>query len=55
VCPLLGRYGWWNERLATGRGFITALEHLVRAGVRKAHRSDVGSSDDLAAAIAFLA
>ncbi len=28
-----GRYGWWNERLRTDRGFVTALKHLVRANV----------------------
>ena len=28
-----GRYGWWNEQLATDRGFVTALKHLVRANV----------------------
>ena len=26
-------YGWWNERLATHRAFVTALKHLVRANV----------------------
>jgi beta-glucosidase/6-phospho-beta-glucosidase/beta-galactosidase len=26
-------YGWWNERLTTDRGFVTALKHLVRANV----------------------
>ena len=26
-----GSYGWWNERLTTERGFVTALKHLVRA------------------------
>ena len=34
ICALFsGRYGWWNERLATDRGFVTALQHLVRANV----------------------
>jgi beta-glucosidase len=28
-----GYYGWWNERLATHRGFVTALKHLARANV----------------------
>jgi beta-glucosidase/6-phospho-beta-glucosidase/beta-galactosidase len=28
-----GYYGWWNERLATHRGFVTALKHVVRANV----------------------
>ena len=28
-----GRYGWWNERMTTDRGFVTALKHLVRANV----------------------
>jgi beta-glucosidase/6-phospho-beta-glucosidase/beta-galactosidase len=27
------RFGWWNERLKTERGFVTALKHLVRANV----------------------
>jgi beta-glucosidase len=26
-------YGWWNEQLATHRGFVTALKHLVKANV----------------------
>ncbi|MBY0339074.1 MAG: family 1 glycosylhydrolase [Acetobacteraceae bacterium] len=26
-----GHFGWWNERLKTDRGFVTALKHLVRA------------------------
>ncbi len=26
-----GLYGWWNERLTTDRGFVTALKHLCRA------------------------
>jgi beta-glucosidase/6-phospho-beta-glucosidase/beta-galactosidase len=34
VCALFsGRYGWWNEQLATDRGFVTALKHLVKANV----------------------
>ena len=32
VCALFsGRYGWWNERLTTERGFVTAMKHLVAA------------------------
>jgi beta-glucosidase len=27
------RYGWWNEQLATDRGFVTALKHVVRANI----------------------
>jgi beta-glucosidase/6-phospho-beta-glucosidase/beta-galactosidase len=27
------RYGWWNEQLATDRGFVTALKHVVKANV----------------------
>ena len=26
-------FGWWNEQLATDRGFVTALKHLVKANV----------------------
>lgn len=26
-------YGWWNERLASDRAYITALKHLCRANV----------------------
>jgi beta-glucosidase len=26
-------YGWWNERLRSHRGFVTALKHLVRANL----------------------
>ena len=34
ICALFsGRYGWWNEQLATDQAFVTALEHLVRANV----------------------
>ena len=34
ICALFsGRYGWWNEQLASDRGFVTALKHLVRANV----------------------
>lgn len=28
-----GLYGWWNEQLASDRGFVTALKHLARANV----------------------
>ena len=28
-----GRYGWWNEMLASDRGFVTALKHVVKANV----------------------
>ena len=28
-----GQNGWWNERLSTDRGFVTALKHLVRANL----------------------
>ena len=28
-----GYYGWWNERLTTDRGFVTALKHLVKANL----------------------
>jgi beta-glucosidase/6-phospho-beta-glucosidase/beta-galactosidase len=27
-------YGWWNERLRSHEGFVTALKHLVSANVR---------------------
>ena len=27
-------YGWWNERLTSDRGFVTALRNLCRANVR---------------------
>ena len=27
------QFGWWNERLASDRAFVTALTHLVRANV----------------------
>ncbi|MFC0254513.1 family 1 glycosylhydrolase [Massilia consociata] len=26
-------YGWWNEQLASDRGFVTALKHIVKANV----------------------
>src|SRR3954447_20201614 len=28
-----GKYGWWNERLESDRGFVTALKHLARANL----------------------
>jgi beta-glucosidase/6-phospho-beta-glucosidase/beta-galactosidase len=28
-----GQYGWWNERLNTDAGFVTALKHLCRANL----------------------
>lgn len=28
-----GQYGWWNERLASDQGFVTALKHLARANL----------------------
>lgn len=28
-----GGLGWWNERLATDRGFVTALKHMAKANV----------------------
>jgi beta-glucosidase/6-phospho-beta-glucosidase/beta-galactosidase len=39
------RYGWWNERLKSDRGFVTALKHVVKANVLAmetilAHRAD---------------
>jgi len=33
-----GQYGWWNERLNTDRGFVTALKHLCRANLRAMRR-----------------
>jgi beta-glucosidase len=30
-------YGWWNEQLATDRGFVTALKHVVKANVLAMH------------------
>jgi len=34
VCATFsGAYGWWNEQLASDRGFVTALKHLVKANV----------------------
>src|SRR5262249_19940353 len=28
-----GQNGWWNERLSSERGFVTAIKHLCRANV----------------------
>jgi beta-glucosidase/6-phospho-beta-glucosidase/beta-galactosidase len=28
-----GQYGWWNERLRSDRGFVTALKHLAQANL----------------------
>lgn len=34
VCATFsGLYGWWNEQMASDRGFVTALKHIVRANV----------------------
>ncbi len=34
VCATFsGQYGWWNEALASDRGFTTALKHLARANL----------------------
>ena len=32
-----GQYGWWNERLQTDTGFVTALKHLSKANVLAMH------------------
>ena len=31
------QFGWWNERLKTDQGFVTALKHLCRANVMAMH------------------
>jgi beta-glucosidase/6-phospho-beta-glucosidase/beta-galactosidase len=31
------QYGWWNERLASDRAFVTALKHLSQANVLAMH------------------
>ncbi len=31
------QYGWWNERLASDRHFVTALKHLCKANVMAMH------------------
>jgi beta-glucosidase/6-phospho-beta-glucosidase/beta-galactosidase len=31
------QFGWWNERLATDRAFVTALKHLCKANVLAMH------------------
>ncbi len=28
-----GQHGWWNERLKSDRGFVTALKHLAKANL----------------------
>jgi beta-glucosidase/6-phospho-beta-glucosidase/beta-galactosidase len=28
-----GQFGWWNERLKTDRGFVTALKNIVKANI----------------------
>ncbi len=28
-----GQFGWWNERLTTDRGFVTALKHMCKANL----------------------
>src|SRR5689334_18155120 len=28
-----GKYGWWNERLQSDRGFVIALKHLAKANL----------------------
>lgn len=28
-----GQFGWWNERLTTDEGFVTALKHLCKANL----------------------
>ncbi len=34
VCATFsGKYGWWNERLASDRGFVIALKHLAKANL----------------------
>jgi beta-glucosidase/6-phospho-beta-glucosidase/beta-galactosidase len=34
VCATFsGQFGWWNERLKSDRGFVTALKHMVRAAL----------------------
>ena len=32
-----GLYGWWNERLTTEEGFVTALKHCCKANVLAMH------------------
>jgi beta-glucosidase/6-phospho-beta-glucosidase/beta-galactosidase len=31
------QFGWWNERLQSDRGFVTALKHLCRANLLAMH------------------
>lgn len=39
-----GLYGWWNERLTSDRGFVTALNHLCRANML-AMRAILGATE----------
>lgn len=32
-----GQYGWWNERLTTDKGFVTALKNLCKANTLAIH------------------
>ena len=32
-----GQYGWWNERLTTEKGFVTALKNLCKANLMALH------------------
>ncbi len=32
-----GQFGWWNERLKTDQGFVTALKHLCKANLLAMH------------------
>lgn len=31
AATFFGEHGWWNERLKSDRGFVTALKHLAGA------------------------
>ncbi len=34
ICALFSAmYGWWNEQMATDRGFVTAIKHIVKANI----------------------
>jgi beta-glucosidase/6-phospho-beta-glucosidase/beta-galactosidase len=34
ICAMFSaKYGWWNEQMASDRGFVTALKHIVKANV----------------------
>jgi beta-glucosidase/6-phospho-beta-glucosidase/beta-galactosidase len=38
ICALFSSlYGWWNEQLSSGRGFVTALKHIVKANILAMH------------------